>query len=345
MEVEEQNLDTQAEQQATQDNQSELMDTRDIVAREFDKLEAAEAEKVEAPKGEGKPRDESGKFKKKEEEQKLEVEQQSQEAEQPPEQKPARNPYASWKKEAQAELSKLPENVQQMIQERESQFHKGIQGYKDDAIYGRQLKQAIEPYSGYLQELGADASQAIPALLSAEMTLRKGTMEQKHQMFLQLAHDYGVDLSSIAQTPFNPVEYQLRQQLTALQQQVSGLGQSRQMAEEANLSQTIEQFAEGKEFFEDVRETMADLLDRGLATDLDDAYTKALRLNDDVFGKWQAQQQANAERQKLEQANQAAKAAKAAAVSVKGAPTGATRGPEPKSTEDAVRQAFAALGM
>ena len=117
------------------------------------------------------------------------------------------------------------------------------------------------------------------------------------------------------------------------------------MAEEANLSQTIEQFADGKEYFEDVRETMADLLDRGLANDLDDAYAKALRLNDDVFSKWQASQQTIQERQRLEQANQAAKAAKASAVSVKGSPTGVTRMPEPKTTEDAVRYAMAQLGL
>jgi hypothetical protein len=116
-------------------------------------------------------------------------------------------------------------------------------------------------------------------------------------------------------------------------------------AEEANLGQTIEQFADGKEYFEDVRGTMADLLDRGLAKDLDDAYTKALRLNDDVFGKWQASQHANTDRQRLEQANQAAKAAKASAVSVKGSPTGVTRAPEPKTTEEAVRQAMAASGL
>lgn len=334
----EKNLDTQVQEP------QEPQTTADVVAAEFDKLEQAQSKESETAPA-IRTRDDSGKFSKKEEQPENVSQEENSESQEQEQDKPARNPYASWKKEAQSELSKLPDNVQKMIQERESQFHKGIQSYKEDATYGRALKQTIGQYDSYFQELGTDAQQAIPMLLNAEMTLRKGSPEQKAQMLMQLAHDYGVDVNNLAQTPFNPVEYQLRQELAQIKQQVSGLGQSRQMAEEANLSQTIEQFAEGREYFEDVRETMADLLDRGLANDLDDAYTKALRLNDDVFTKWQANQQTNSERQRLEQANQAAKAAKAAAVSVKGSPTGSTRAPEPKTTEDAVRQAMAALGL
>lgn len=335
----ENNLETQVEEVAEQT-------TQDVIAAEFAKLEQPEEKPDE---GVVRVRDDSGKFAKKPEEdnpeEKPEEKAEEHEEPKPEEVKPARNPYASWKKEAQAELSKLPETVQQMIQERETQFHKGIQQYKEDAVYGKQLKGALSQFDPYLTELGVTASQALPSLLNAERTLRKGNAQEKTQMIMQLMHDYGVDANSLAQTHFNPVEYQLRQQLAQLQGQVAGISQSRQMAEEANLGQTIEQFADGKEYFEDVRGTMADLLDRGLAKDLDDAYTKALRLNDDVFGKWQASQHANTDRQRLEQANQAAKAAKASAVSVKGSPTGVTRAPEPKTTEEAVRQAMAASGL
>jgi len=61
------------------------------------------------------------------------------------------------------------------------------------------------------------------------------------------------------------------------------------MVEDVQLNQSIEQFAQQHEYFDDVRETMADLLDKGLATTLDDAYVKAVRLNDDVFAKAQGQ--------------------------------------------------------
>ena len=118
------------------------------------------------------------------------------------------------------------------------------------------------------------------------------------------------------------------------------------MAEQAQLSRTIEQFAQNHEHFEELRETMADLLDKGLASDLEEAYVKAARLNDDVFGRMQAKAPAPTQStEHLHRANEAAKAAKASAVSVKGSPTGVTRAPEPKSTEEAVRRAMADLGL
>lgn len=333
----ENNLETQVEEVAEQT-------TQDVIAAEFAKLEQPEEKPNE---GVVRVRDDSGKFAKKPEEENPEEkpEEKAEEHEEPKPEEVKRNPYASWKKEAQAELSKLPETVQQMIQERETQFHKGIQQYKEDATYGKQLKGALSQFEPYLTELGVTASQALPSLLNAERTLRKGNAQEKTQMIMQLMHDYGVDANSLAQTHFNPVEYQLRQQLAQLQGQVASISQSRQMAEEANLGQTIEQFAQAHEYFYELNNDMADLFDRGVVSNMEEAYTLALRMNDDVFQKWQAGQHANTERQRLEQANQAAKAAKASAVSVKGSPTGVTRAPEPKTTEEAVRQAMAASGL
>jgi hypothetical protein len=137
----------------------------------------------------------------------------------------------------------------------------------------------------------------------------------------------------------------MESKLAEQQRMLEEISQSKQMAEEAQLNQTIEQFASQHEYFEDVRETMADLLDRGLASTLDDAYAKAVRLNDDVFSKVQQAQQPAPQVQQVQRADQAAKAAKASAVSVKGSPTGVTRAPEPKSTEEAVRIAMAQMGL
>ena len=331
----------------TQNETQEVEDTRDIVARELDKLEAAETTAQEAPEAvkTGRARDEHGKFTKAAQEpEKVEPEPVEEKTEEVTD-KPARNPWSSWKKEAQTALSALDPTVQQMIQERESQFHKGLDQYRTDAVYGKTMKSALQPHMEYLTSLGVTPEAAIPRLIATEKIMRTGSQQEKSQMFMQLAHDYGIDLNNLAQTPFNAVEYQLRQQLAALQQQVGDISQSRQMADEASLSSTIEGFASEHEHFDALRETMADLLDMGKAKDLDDAYEKALRLNDDLWNQHIANQQANSERAKLEQANHAAKQAKAAAVSVKGSPTGTTKGPEPKSTEDAVRQAMAALGL
>jgi hypothetical protein len=331
---EEQTLDTQEVQEPT--------DTRDIVAREFDKLDQAEQAEQSA-----ETRDDKGRFKPKEAEPQEEVvevakETPQEESEQKP-QEPERNPFAAWKKPAQEALRALPPETQQYIVEREQQFHKGIQQYKEDAQKGRSLGNAIAPHLDYLQQLQVAPEVAISKLIAVEKTLRTSDPQTKAKEFVRLAHDYGIDLNSLTSVPFDPYHHQLEQRLAQQQAALEQITQSRQMAEEAQLGQTIEQFAQTHEHFDDVRETMADLLDKGFASDLNDAYAKAVRLNDDVFSR--VSQQPTQQINPILRANEAAKAAKASAVSVKGSPTGVSRAPEPKTTEEAVRQAMANLGL
>lgn len=340
----EEGMETQAEVVETPE---ESLDTRDIIAREFDKLEAAETEKAE------KPRDEKGKFAKGVVQEPTETPEKTEEQPEVTEQpetppveaeQPKRNPFNAWKKEAQAMLSTLPPEAQAMIEEREAQFHKGLEQYREGARSWQSFSNVVKPYQEYMQSLGVSLEEAVPRLIEAERVLRTAPPQEKANLFLQLAHDYGIDINYLTQVPFDPYKYRMEQQLLQQQQAIQQLSQSRQMAEEQQIGQTIASFAQEHEFFDDVRDTMADLLERGLANDLEDAYSKAVRLNDNVWQRAQGQPQASAAND-LQRANMAAKAAKTAAVSVKGAPTGVTRNPEPKSTEDAVRQAMAQLGL
>jgi hypothetical protein len=322
----------------TQTNQ-ETLDTRDVVAQELDKLEQTE-EKEEAEVKESDTEDQKEEIKAEEKPQEDQQEEQKEVEEEVKQEEPRRNPFSAWKKEAQSALSALPAETQQYIIEREQQFHKGIQSYKNDAYFGRSISKALSPHNEYLQQVGITPEQAISRLIASEKALRTGTPEQKTQAFLKLAHDYGIDVHSLSQIPFDARAYSLERQIAQQQEALEQLSQSRQAEQEAQLGQTIEQFAQTREHFEEVRETMADLLEKGLASDLDDAYNKAIRLNDDLFARVQQPKIVN-----IQQANQAAKAAKAAAVSVKGSPVGVTRSAEPKSTEEAVREAMANLGL
>ena len=324
-------------------------DIRSVIAAEMDKHEAEESGKAALDNDsdrtnngtKSEKRDDNGRFKKAESNPAENANAQD-EAEPVEKSAPARNPWASWKKEAQSTLSQLPPETQRMIQEREEQFHKGIEQYKSDAQYGRQLNRALSPHMEYLNQIGVSPDVAIDKLIQAEKMLRTSDPQTRVQAFMKLAHDYGVDPNSLTNVPFDPYKYQLEQQLASQQAMLQQITQSRQIAEEAQLGQTIEQFAQGHEYFDEVRETMADLLDKGLAADLNDAYTKAVRLNDDVFSRTT---QNSGQVNPIQRANNAAKAAKAAAVSVKGSPNGGLRPTEAKSTEEAVRQAMAALGL
>ena len=290
--------------------ESEPTETRDIIAQELEKAESKEEESSQPPEPEA-----------------------PQEAT-----RPQRDPWKSWKKEAAAELSKLPSNIQNFIIERQEQFHRGIEQYKEAANYAKTIDKSIHQYKDYLNQLGVTPEVAFPNLLKTEHTLRMGSPQEKAEMLQKLAHDYGIDLGQLASLPYDANLHQLKSQLDYTKSQLEASNSFRQSHEDAQIQGHIEDFAQGREFFEDVRLLMADLLDRGLATDLDDAYAKAVRMDESVFAKSQS-------RTRLTQADQAAKAARAAAVSVKGSPVGGKTQAAPTSTEDAVRMAMRQHGI
>ena len=297
----------------------EPTDTRSIVERELEKAEQAKEPEPEPEK--------------------------PQETKAVAPERQGRNPWQSWKKDAQEKLNKLPKDVQDVILERQEQFHKGIEQYKEAANYAKIIDKSIAPYKEYMQSLGVTPEVAFPNLLKTEYTLRMGSPQDKLEMLQKLAHDYQIPIEALASVPFDPEIARLKSQLDYTRAQLEASNSFRQSHEDTQIQSHIDQFAEGREFFEDARLLMADLLDRGLATDLDDAYDKAIRLDANLFNKVQQAQALQAQKSSLAQANQAAKAAKAAAVSVKGSPVGVKTQATPASTEDAVRMAMRQHGI
>lgn len=323
-----------AAQEAPETGTEKSEETLDIVAREI---------------GKQRERDEAGRFAKKQGEapvlEKTVVPGQEEPVAPVVQEPPKHNPFSAWKKEAQEKLSLLEPDVQQMIVEREGQFHRGIEQYKEEANFARTIKKAVAPHAEYMQQLGVTPDFALSHLVGVERQLRTGSAEQKAAMFQQMALDYGVDLGQIAQMPFDPNMFRLQQQVNILQAQLQTPQASQQTAEDGEIESTIDEFSRTHEHFEELRGDMALLLQEGKAANLDDAYVKAIRLNDGLFEKYQAKQLEESRRNEAMKANQAAKAAKAAAVSVKGAPTGITHSPTPATTEDAVRQAMKQHGL
>ena len=122
------------------------------------------------------------------------------------------------------------------------------------------------------------------------MVLAQGTPEQKMQMFHKLAQDYGIQLNQAGQfQQQDPYTQQLMQQLQQVNQEVSTIKSRYEQEEQARLVGEIERVRQSADFphFDEVRETMAQLLEQGLANDLETAYAKAVRLQDDVWAKEQ----------------------------------------------------------
>jgi len=186
-----------------------------------------------------------------------------------------------------AEFAKFAEYANQ----REAEYKRGVSAYKAEADNARQLTDAIGQFVPELQKHGIHPVAWINNLGRAHYTLANGTYEQKLNAFNRLAQDYGIQLNQDAlqmpeQAYVDPYQQQLMQQLQATQQQVQQLSAIREQEENARLTNEINRVSSNKErfpHFEMVREDMAQLLERGLAQDLESAYAKAVRMNDEAY--------------------------------------------------------------
>jgi hypothetical protein len=207
----------------------------------------------------------------------------------------------TWKKEYVEVWNKMQEGkpldkaefvkFAEYANQREAEYKKGVSAYKAEADNARQITDAIGPFIPELQKHGISPSAWINNLGRAHYTLANGSYDQKLNAFNRLAQDYGIQLNQDAlqmpeQAYVDPYQQQLMQQLQATQQQVAQLSQIREQEENARLSNEISRVSSDKErfpHFEMVREDMAQLLERGLAPNLETAYAKAVRMNDEAY--------------------------------------------------------------
>jgi hypothetical protein len=180
---------------------------------------------------------------------------------------------------------------------RENEFKKGVSTYKAEADNAKSLMEAISPFIPDLQKQNIHPAAWINNLGRAHMTLTNAPYDERVKLFHRLAADYGIQLNQPQQQeqqfqqPADPYTQQLLQQLQYVNQEVSTIKGRYEQEENTRLMSEISQVAQDVKnypHFEEVREQMAQLLERGLATDLKTAYTKAVRLEDSV---WEKEQQ------------------------------------------------------
>jgi hypothetical protein len=286
---------------------------------------------------EARARDDRGRFAKKQEEAEQLLEAATETPVEPV--REAKPSPKAWKKElAEKYWNNLDPDLQEEILRREEAVSRGFEQYKTDAQYASDLKQVIDPYNDYINQMGVSAPAAIDHLLKSEYQLRNGTPYEKAQLFMQWANAYGVNLEELATQRPDPA-FAMQSELAQLRGMYNQLIQTQQQTQDKQVLSEIEQFAATHEHLDTVREDMALLLQAGKASNLDEAYEKAIRLHDDLFNQVNGANQQMAEAQRREQADRAAKAAKAAAVSVKGSRSGVSQTP-PGNLRDALSQAF-----
>ena len=204
--------------------------------------------------------------------------------------------------------------------QRESEYKKGVSTYKAEADRAKGYEEAIAPFAPDLQRRGIEPTQYIQNLARADQILTNAPYQQKVQLFQRLAQDYGIQLNGENVAPIQQDAYtqQLMNQLNMVNQEVSNIKGRFAQEENQRLMGEIERVRSDVEkfpHFDAVREEMAQILELGKAQNLETAYVKAVRMNDEVWAIEQEKllKQAN---QQASKAQQVAKA-KAAAVSPK----------------------------
>ena len=267
---------------------------RDVIETNFEAAEAGTLPSVEEAAADQRARDEAGRFARKEAA--PEVAPAAPVTQAAPVQAPVPQAPAgpvrptTWKKEYLPIWDKLatgaPLNPQEAkklaeyTQQRENEYKTGVSTYKAEAMQAKELQDAITPYIPELQANGLRPGPWIKSMAAAHYALYKGTPEIKLQVFQQLARQFNVPIQMLSQGGQQAPSLitDLLGQIDQLKQQVNGVTNWRHMQESADLMGEIQKVATDTArypHFEAARETMAQLLERGLAPDLDTAYKQA----------------------------------------------------------------------
>jgi hypothetical protein len=272
----------------------------------------AEGQTVAEGKGEGQPlegldsqdgeRDQQGRFKPKDAS--------KPDGTQPPDTAAAKEPAAAapepigppagWKPTAREHWSKIPKQAQEEIVRREKEAAQVVRQSAQARQLSNDFQTVVNPFLPMIQAQGSNPMQAVKNLMTTAAGLTVGTQEQKARIVREIIQNYGIDIQTLdAVLSGQPLQQQQnpgqQNQLAPppwaqpIFQFMNGVQHTRQQREQqilADAESQTEQFASKHEFFEDVREDMADIMEmaarRGVSMTLEQAYEKTLALNPEL---------------------------------------------------------------
>jgi hypothetical protein len=229
----------------------------------------------------------------------------------------------SWKKEYHEIWPTITERGRQYIVQRENEMLARYSELGPKAKLADSISQVAEPYMNTIRGLGVDLPRAVKGLMEADNALRTLPPDQKQAYFLRLGQQYGINLNGAQQPQQGQAQPMTDPQLFALQNQLNELRGQWTATQEAEAVAHVQEFARTHEYFEELRPTITKFIEKGIETNLEDAYNHALKINDELRDQIASAQQAQEQTSQRETANRAAKAARAAAVSVRGSSPGA----------------------
>jgi hypothetical protein len=202
----------------------------------------------------------------------------------------------NWSDDVKKVFDTLPRESQEFMIKRDkemtSDYTKKTQDLAEQRKNIEALDKVLQPARQNIQATGIGEAEYISRLLNADQALRTNPK----MALRQLAQGYGINLSSLEDESesWNDPDPQYAQLLQQNQQIMAELNQFKQQNMQSTVAQTeqtVEQFSTKTDangnllhpHFDKVRVKMGNLIDAGEAKGLDDAYAKAVRLDDDLY--------------------------------------------------------------
>jgi len=254
---------------------------------------------------------------------------------------------AQWKPAVREKWNGLPREVQEEVLRRESDNMRLIGSVGPKIRMADEIQGHISPFIGALTENGIAPQAFVNDVFTSVKQLASGDAQQRAEVVANIVQSYGVDLQTLdriltARISAPPEVLHARQMMAraaaVVHQQQSGV--EYENAERA--TQTLAVFAAdpAHEFYPDVKDMMADLIELGRAENLSDAYAAAIWSNPDTRRILQQREAQSRVSQRQTRAN----AARRASSSVHGAPSSpraaSTNGAAEGSLRDQIAAAF-----
>lgn len=243
-------------------------------------------------------------------------------------------PPQQWKPHVRDMWKDIPRPVQEEILRREGDSMRVIGSVGQKVAFANEVSKHFEPFAQRLQENGVSHAQFLGEVFGSIKALGSPNPMERAEVVANIIQSYGVDLRTLdgllsrrMQTP--PEVIRAQQETARAQRMVQNVqardqqAQVQQQNEAAN--QALASFAADPkhEFFEDVRDMMADLLQSGHSKDLESAYQAAIWANAETR-QTLLQREAQA---RLQTKQQRAAQARLASSSVTGTPRGSAGAP------------------
>ncbi|QQM14870.1 hypothetical protein [Stenotrophomonas phage BUCT555] len=266
-------------------------------------------------------------------------------------------PPSAWTPEMKAKWDSVPEDIRAEITRREEASYQGFEKFRKQAepalnMYDQFVQN--EQYFQHVQVAPENYSDYIGSMIATEQTLVLGNPAQKFEKMLEIGDLYGIPMRQILdqamggglgeflaeshrnlKTPA-PVDPAIQKELNELRKFRDTQAMSQAEAQLNAMRADTANFP----LLEEASDEMANIMERGLATDFKEAYELAVWRTPELRAKDQAIRNGNTQQQSVQQRQSAAAAV--ASPSPSAAAVVKNDGVDNESTEETLRRVMAA---